>query len=204
MPTCYPRSGPSTPPLPPGEAGAAAVGTLTSHPALFQTDVKAMNWLQQQAVYEPIPFGLRQYWKGHLVGSVDERLADALIAAASDAGEMSFCLVELIHGMAHRIPAASAAFGGRSAVANVTALAIWEGEEDDEREIAWARRMADSVAPLSLRGGGYLNYPELNQSATRVQAAFPSETWERLQQLKRRLDPANRLRFNANIPPAEH
>jgi FAD/FMN-containing dehydrogenase len=186
------------------EAGAAAVKALTSHAALFQTDVKAMNWLQQQAVYEPIPFGLRQYWKGHLVGSLDERLADALIAAASDAGEISFCLVELIHGMAHRIPAASAAFGGRAAVANVTALAIWEGEENDEREIAWARRMADSVAPLSLRGGGYLNYPELNQSATRVQAAFSAETWERLQQLKRRLDPANRLRFNANIPPAEH
>jgi FAD/FMN-containing dehydrogenase len=59
------------------------------------------------------------------------------------------------------------------------------------------------VAPLSLRGGGYLNYPELDQTAERVAAAFPSETWERLRQLKRRLDPANRLHFNANIPPAD-
>ena len=184
------------------EDGKAAVRALTSHPALFESDVKAMNWLQQQAVYEPFPFGLRQYWKGHLIGTVDERLADALIAAASDAGENSFCLVELIHGMAHRIPASSAAFGGRAAVANVTALALWEHGEDDDREIAWARRAADSVAPLSLRGGGYLNYAELDQSASRVQAAFPPETWERLRQLKSRLDPDNRLRFNANIPPA--
>jgi hypothetical protein len=185
------------------DAGAAAVRALTDHPALFESDVKAMSWLQQQAQYEPFPFGLRQYWKGHLVGKLDETLADALIAAATDAGGSSFGLVELIHGVAHRIPEASAAFGGRAAVANVTALAIWDDAEADEREIAWARRMADAVAPLSLRGGGYLNYPELDQTAARVAAAFPSASWDRLRQLKRRLDPANRLRFNANIPPAD-
>ncbi|MDL2334447.1 MAG: FAD-binding protein [Chloroflexota bacterium] len=183
------------------DAGAAAVRSLTRHPALFESDVKAMSWLQQQAQYEPIPFGLRQYWKGHLAGRVDDSLADALVAAASDAGGSSFCLVELIHGMAHRIPQESAAFGGRAAVANVTALAIWNEARDDEREIAWARRFADSVAHLSLRGGGYLNYPEMDQSAARVAAAFPPESWERLRQLKLRLDPSNRLRFNANIPP---
>ncbi|MEO8626461.1 MAG: FAD-binding oxidoreductase [Candidatus Limnocylindrales bacterium] len=185
------------------DAGAAAVRPLSSHPALFESDVKAMSWLQQQAQYEPIPFGLRQYWKGHLVGRLDETLADALVAAASDASQSSFVLVELIHGMAHRLPEASAAFGGRAAVANVTALAIWDDAQADEREIAWARGMANSVAPLSLRGGGYLNYPELDLTAARVAAAFPSETWDRLRQLKRHFDPANRLRFNANIPPAD-
>ena len=185
------------------DAGASAVRALTDHPALFQSDVKAMGWLQQQAQYEPIPFGLRQYWKGHLVGRQDETLADALIAAASEATGESFVLVELIHGRAHRIPEASAAFGGRAAVANVTALAIWEDPGDDEREITWARRTADRVAHLSLRGGGYLNYPELDQTAGRVAAAFPPDSWARLRQLKRRLDPANRLRFNANIPPAD-
>ncbi len=183
--------------------GAAAVRALANHPALFESDVKAMSWLQQQSQYEPIPFGLRQYWKGHLVGTLDDALADALLAAAADAGGSSFCLVELIHGAAHRIPDASAAFGGRAAAANVTALAIWDDAEADEREIAWARRFADAVAPFSLRGGGYLNYPELDQTASRVAAAFPPETWDRLRQLKRRLDPANRLRFNANIPPAQ-
>ena len=63
-----------------------------------------MSWLQQQALYQPIPFGLRQYWKGHLVGRLDETLADALIAFASEETNESFALVELIHGRAHRIP----------------------------------------------------------------------------------------------------
>ena len=44
------------------------------------------GWLQQQAQYEPIPFGLRQYWKGHLVGKLDETMADALIAAMRECG----------------------------------------------------------------------------------------------------------------------
>ncbi|MFI5292821.1 MAG: BBE domain-containing protein [Candidatus Limnocylindrales bacterium] len=47
--------------------------------------------------------------------------------------------------------------------------------------------------------------PELrrdDQSAARVAAAFAPETFDRLRQIKRRVDPTNRFRFNANIPPA--
>lgn len=185
------------------ESGMARIAGLAAHPACYESDLKAMSWLQQQSLYQPIPFGLRQYWKGHLVGRLDGDLADALIASASEAANESFALVELIHGKAHRIPDSWAAFGGRAAVANVTALAIWEDPSDDESEIAWARRFADRVAPLSLRGGGYLNYPEIDQTAGRVAAAYSPDSWARLRELKRRLDPSNRFRFNANIPPAE-
>jgi FAD/FMN-containing dehydrogenase len=183
------------------EDGMAAVRALTTHPACYEADLKPMNWLQQQTLYPPIPFGLRQYWKGHLIRRLDESLADALISSAAEATDESFALVEFIHGKAHRIPETHAAFGGRSAVANVTGLAIWEDPAGDEDEIAWARRFADRVSPLSIRGGGYLNYAELDQSAARVAAAYAPDSWARLQQLKRRLDPMNRFRFNANIPP---
>jgi len=183
--------------------GAAAVKSLTDHPACYVSELRSMNWLQMQALFMPFPFGLRQYWKGHLVGRADASLADAVMGAAAEAGSDSFILIELIHGKAHRIPAEHASFGGRAAVANVSALAVWENAADDEREIGWARGLADSIAPLSLRGGGYLNYAELDQTKARVAAAYPPASWARLRQLKRRLDPANRLRFNANIPPAE-
>jgi FAD/FMN-containing dehydrogenase len=185
------------------DPGIAMIRPLAEHPACYESDLKSMSWLQQQSLYQPIPFGLRQYWKGHLVGSLDETLADALIASASAASNESFALVEFIHGKAHRIPDSWAAFGGRAAVANVTALAIWDDPTDDDGEIEWARGFADRVAPLSLRGGGYLNYPELDQTAGRVAAAYPPDSWARLRRLKRRLDPSNRFRFNANIPPAE-
>jgi FAD/FMN-containing dehydrogenase len=184
------------------EAGDHAVRELLDHPARYETDLRSMSWLELQAHNTPIPFGLRHYWKGHLVREASAGLADAVAVAAQDVGENGFVLVEPIHGAAHRVPTESAAFGGRRAAANVTALAIWEHAADDAERIDWARRAASLFEPFSLNGGGYLNYPEVDQSAARVAAAFGPETFARLRQVKRTCDPDNRFRFNSNIPPA--
>ena len=50
-------------------------------------------------------------------------------------------------------------------------------------------------------GAGYVNYMQADEPIERVRAAFGAETFERLQALKRRYDPANVLRRNQNIPP---
>ena len=183
-------------------AGADAVAELVADPCHLDGEMHAMTWLQVQALNPPLPFGLRHYWKGHLVRETSPDLVDAVLAAVGEIAGRSVVLFELIHGAAHRIPAASAAFGGRAAVANVTALAIWGDPAGDEAQVGWSRRAAARFERFSLRGGGYLNYPELDQSASRVAAAFGPEAFERLRRLKRLHDPANRFRFNANIPPA--
>ena len=184
------------------EDAAAAVADLTADPSRIRGDIRAMSWLQLQALNSPLPFGLRHYWKGHLVRETPTDLVEALMQAVDEIEGRSVILFELVHGAAHRVDAASAAFGGRAAVGNVTALAIWGSPADDDAEIGWARRTAARIEPYSLRGGGYLNYGELDLSASRVAAGFDPETFERLRRLKRLHDPANRFRFNANIPPA--
>ena len=40
-----------------------------------------MSWLQVQGMNPPIPFGLRNYWKGHLVRETPAELADAVLEA---------------------------------------------------------------------------------------------------------------------------
>jgi FAD/FMN-containing dehydrogenase len=184
------------------DAGDAAIRELREHPALVGTNLRPMTWLEAQARFTPIPFGLRHYWKGHLVHQAPAGLADAVITAAEGSGDDGFILVELIHGAAHRIPDESAAFGGRRAVANVTALSIWREPGGDEAGIAWGRRAAGSFEPYSTSGAGYLNYPEVDQSAARVAAAFGPERLARLRAVKRTWDPDNRFRHNANIVPA--
>ena len=184
------------------ERAAAVVADIVADPCHLDGDVRAMSWLQLQAMNPPLPFGLRHYWKGHLAGETPAALSDAVLEAAGEIAGRSVILLELIHGAAHRIPAASAAFGGRAAAANVTALAFWGDPSADEGQVAWARGAAARFERFSLRGGGYLNYPELDQSASRVAAAYGPESFERLRRLKRLHDPANRFRFNANIPPA--
>lgn len=183
-------------------AGAALLREVIAEPGHMDGDIRAMNWLQVQALNPPLPFGLRHYWKGHLVRETPQALADALVEAAREIRGRSVILVELIHGAAHRIPADTAAFGGRAAVGNVTALAIWGDEGDDEEQVQWARRTAARIEPFSLRGGGYLNYGELDLSANRVAAGFGSESFDRLRRVKGVHDKDNRFRFNANIPPA--
>jgi FAD/FMN-containing dehydrogenase len=183
--------------------GAAAVADLVADPCHLDGEVRAMSWLQVQGMNPPIPFGLRHYWKGHLVRETPAALADAVLESAAETEGRSVVLLELIHGAARRIPAASAAFGGRAAAANVTALAFWGDPGADEQQVAWARRASTRFDRFSLRGGGYLNYAELDQSASRVAAAFGPESFEQLRRLKRLHDPANRFRFNANVPPAD-
>jgi len=182
--------------------GDTAIRELRDHPALFESNVRPMTWLEAQARFTPIPFGLRHYWKGHLVREAPAGLADAILTAAEGCGDDGFILVELIHGAAHRIPADSAAFGGRQAVANVTALSIWREAAGDEAGIEWGRRAAGSFEPYSKSGGGYLNYPEVDQTDARVAAAFGPERFAKLREIKRTWDPDNRFRHNANIVPA--
>jgi hypothetical protein len=59
-----------------------------------------------------------------------------------------------------------------------------------------------SLEPYALRGAGYLNYTSDDEPASRLEQAFGSASFARLQAVKRRMDPDNRFRFNANIPPA--
>jgi FAD/FMN-containing dehydrogenase len=184
------------------ETGQAALAGLDRHPALYQANLRPMSYLEVQALNTPVPFGYRHYWKGHFVRETPPALADAIVAASRDAIEEGEVLVELIHGQANRIPAETAAFGNRSARANVTALAIWESPENDAASVDWGRRSAASFEPYSLRGGGYLNYAEVDQTAGRVAAAYGAESYARLQQIKARVDPHNRFRFNGNIVPA--
>jgi len=182
-------------------AGDDVIRELREHPSCFETNLRPMTWLQAQARFTPIPFGLRHYWKGHLVREAGSGLADAILRAAEGSGDDGFILVELIHGAAHRIPEASAAFGGRRAVANVTALSIWREAGGDEAGIEWGRRAARLFETYSLSGAGYLNYPEVDQTAARVAAAFGPERSAKLRRLKKVWDPDNRFRHNANIAP---
>jgi FAD/FMN-containing dehydrogenase len=168
---------------------------------LVSDKVGPMSYLALQAMFERMGPEYRHYWKSQFVDRVTPQLEETILAEAAKAPAASLVLVEPIHGRAHRIPVSHAAFGGRTAVANVSALAIWTDPADDARAMDWARTTTTAMEPFSLRGGGYLNYAPEDESSKRIGQAFGRESYARLQALKRRVDPENRFRFNANIPP---
>ncbi len=71
----------------------------------------------------------------------------------------------------------------------------------DSEQRSWARDVSGSVAPWSLLGGGYLNYAAHDEPADRLAPIFGHDRWARLVEVKRRYDPDNVLRHNANIKP---
>jgi hypothetical protein len=69
----------------------------------------------------------------------------------------------------------SAAFGQRAARFNASAIAVWGDPALDTANTAWTPEYADAMAPLSLTGGGYVNYMGSDKTPDRVLAAFGSE-----------------------------
>ncbi|HET7029539.1 MAG TPA: FAD-binding oxidoreductase [Candidatus Limnocylindrales bacterium] len=151
-----------------------------------------------------LPFGLRNYWKGHFLRELDVDLFEAIVARAIAPGAPTdgFVLLEGIVGAGRTEPDGGSAFAQRAAHWNASALGIWEDPAEDERAIAWVRAFAALLEPASLTGGGYVNYSPVDETAERVQAAYGDERWARLVTVKGRYDPANVFRFNHNIPPA--
>jgi FAD/FMN-containing dehydrogenase len=162
-----------------------------------------ITYPELQAISGVLPFGLRHYWKGHLVRDLDATAIEAVIEGLARApGATSFLLLEAMTGVARTEPVGGAAFGQREARWNITALGMWEDPADDTEQIGWARRTADALRPASFSGAGYGNYASADETAERVRASFGTERFERLARVKRRYDPDNTFRSNLNIPPA--
>jgi len=67
---------------------------------------------------------------------------------------------------------------------------------------AYLAYIAEAVKP-HVTGASYVNFMDLDGATPeRVKAAYSSEDWDRLVDLKDRRDPENLFRFNRNIPPS--
>ena len=73
---------------------------------------------------------------------------------------------------------------------------------EDERTIAWVRRLWEALRPFS-SGGVYVNFQMGDEGEDRVRAAYGPEKYERLVALKNKYDPNNLFRLNQNIKSTE-
>jgi FAD/FMN-containing dehydrogenase len=183
------------------DEGPRAFAPFRALSGIILDRIGPISYMTLQTQFERMGPTYRHYWKGQFVRSVGDGLQSTILDSASRAFDDSAILIEPIHGLAHRLPDDTAAFGGRRALANVSALGIWTEPAHDDRNIAWSRATVAALEPYSLRGGGYLNYAAEDESSSRIQQAFGAASFARLQAVKRRLDPTNQFRFNANIPP---
>jgi FAD/FMN-containing dehydrogenase len=177
--------------------------TLRTAPGLVEDGVRAKTFFEQQNLFDS-PYGVeRNYWKGHFVGELPDELLDELVLRIGALGRPpGGILIESLHGAPKDVDGSAGVVAFRRAAFNVSAMATWHDPRLDDAHIRWARETAAVIEPWSFSGGGYVNYMQADEPIERVRAAFGAESFERLQELKRRFDPDNILRRNQNIPPS--
>jgi FAD/FMN-containing dehydrogenase len=154
-----------------------------------------------QALSGVLPFTYRHYWKSAFVSDLSAPVVDEIVELVRQrpAG-MSGVLIEPIHGQARRYGFEHACFPQRQAHFHVSGLGIWENPEDDATEIRWVRYLHARMRALGV-GGTYVNYIAPDEPADRARSAYPGPVYERLRQIKRRVDRENVFQGNVNIPP---
>jgi hypothetical protein len=122
-----------------------------------------------------------------------------LDALASSTAMMSAVQIRVLGGAVSRVPADATAYGHRARRMMINVAALFETPEQAGQHEVWADELA-----ARLRGdgrGAYVNFLG-DEGEGRIRDAYPEPTWNRLREIKGRYDPANRFRFNQNIPPA--
>ena len=107
--------------------------------------------------------------------------------------------VHHLGGAIARIPGDATAFTDRTSPYMINCIARTAAPDALAPHRDWARAARDAMARYG-DGRMYVNFTGDAADAT-VKAAYPPETYRRLQQLKDRYDPANLFPFNHNIPP---
>jgi FAD/FMN-containing dehydrogenase len=86
----------------------------------------------------------------------------------------------------------------RGAPFNLHITSLWPDAADDDANIAWTRALSEAIRPFTT-GRVYANFIG-DEGRERAIASFGAD-YARLQEIKRRYDPANLFRSTQNIVP---
>jgi FAD/FMN-containing dehydrogenase len=147
--------------------------------------------------------GQGHYSKSRWLRSYDDELIDVLVEKLAQApSPLSHVITARMGGAIERVPAGATAFRHRDAANLLWVIGLWgDPAAPAEPHSGWVNDVIDATEPFGA-GGGYVNALESDEGDARVLAAYGRETFARLREVKRRWDPENLFRLNANIPPA--
>jgi len=106
--------------------------------------------------------------------------------------------IRALGGAMARVPADATAFAHRSRSVLVNVAAFYQDRTTRDRHRAWVAAFSKALQPDD--DAAYVGFLTADD-ATRVRAAYPGSTWERLARIKAIYDPANLFHLNYNVPP---
>ena len=185
----------------PVEEGLKAVRPIKEFGSPVVDIVGPMPYLGQQSLLEQgMPPNMRNYWKAEFIDRLTDGFIDTWADAYSGAASpMSFQLLFPIHGAAAKVAPDATAFPCRGGL-HVGIYALWKPGEPDEPNVTWVRNTWKRIQPFAA-GGLYVNEIGEDDGRDRVKQAY-GVNYARLAAIKKKYDPTNLFRLNANIEPA--
>ncbi len=182
-----------------GEAGERAVAPFRALATPIADMLRPMTYPEMfepaQEDYHPIATG-RTMFVDHVDLPVAETIFEQL---ESSPATMKVAQLRVLGGAMARVPADATAYAHRASRIMVNVAALSERPEEAEGYEPWVEGFAAILRQGD--GGAYVNFLD-DEGKSRIRAAYPGKTWDRLREIKARYDPANLFRLNQNIRPA--
>ncbi len=162
--------------------------------------IAPMAYLELQSGSDArLAHGIRFYGKAGFATQLTSQGIEQLVDTFESAPSGSFSIViQQAGGAIGRRPVTATAFPNRSANYWVMLSKSWTESAEDAQRLERLRTAWKAIEPLT--SGLYVN-AITDDDRSRVAANYGSN-YPRLQQLKRKYDPDNQFRLNANIVPA--
>ena len=154
-----------------------------------------------QQVLDPLLTpGMRNYWKSHEFLQIPDAMIDVIVEFAGrlpdPQTEMAFAQ---LGGAIQRVPNDATAYSHREPNFLINVHGRWDAAANDGKCIGWARDLFKALAPFST-GAVYVNFLTADEE-DRVKMAYGANL-AKLVAVKKKFDPTNLFRMNANIRPS--
>ncbi len=182
------------------EAGQLALAPFRALATPIADMVRPMTYPE---IYPPDDESYHPSAVGHtmFVDAIDQGAAETVMKylETSDAS-VRVAQLRVLGGAMARVPADATAFAHRTSRIMATVAAFYEGPEDRIVRQEWVDDFASALRQGEARA--YVNFLT-DDGESRIRAAYPGKTWDRLAEIKAHYDPTNLFRLNQNIPPAD-
>ena len=184
----------------PREAGEAVLERFRRFRRPVAERVGWITYLQMQQHWDDaFPAGKLHFWKSSFLAAISDdaiRIGHEAIARQSLPG----CEIDLepMGGAVARVAPDATAFADRDAASTLIIATGGTDPRETEDRVAWARETWTAFQPYA-KASAYVNY--LDQGDDHRTEAVYGANYPRLVEVKRRYDPDNVFRHNANIRP---
>jgi FAD/FMN-containing dehydrogenase len=172
-----------------GGAPLADTVVRLPYPALFQM-TKMGETRRPQAI------------RAGFMTSIDDVVLDAIVDAVGNAtSPFGSVMLRVLGGAITRVATDATAFSHRDKPFYMVVSNAWDNPRDSraDHHVTWTEALWRVLSPRTT--GAYANYLG-NEGPERILAAYSPAAFARLAKIKRRYDPDNVFRLNANILPS--